>query len=56
MKVVDEEVVLAQLAAAFGYVRRDEGCTLHQAQLIDQSLIRDIREGVRRRKAAGPLH
>ena len=44
MKVVDEELVLAQLAAAFSYVRRDEGCTLHQAQLIDQSLSREISE------------
>jgi hypothetical protein len=32
------------LIAAFGYVQRDEGCTLHQAQLIDQSLHRDIPE------------
>jgi len=41
---MDEQKIFAHLVAAFGYVQRDEGCTLHQAQLIDQSLHRDIPE------------
>lgn len=43
-QTMDEQKLFAHLIAAFGYVQRDEGCTLHQAQLIDQSLRRDIPE------------
>lgn len=37
--------VIALIEAAFADVSRDEHCTLHQAQLADQSMSREISQG-----------
>lgn len=39
--------VLALIDAGFSGVERDEGCTIHQAQLADESLFREISENER---------